>query len=176
MERDLRRSTVTLRIQPAEAAENEEYSNARYMPGWEHELWSATPDEGGDAYRSLIGMMFFHAPNVTGWDEFEATVRDLFVSLAADVPALGDRAPHILWTLTTESGDREVSGLFKKEYVSLQGEVVFNFTVDVDTTEFPTGPESGRRVAETALAIVRGWGLEPEQLRYYLYTPAPVRA
>lgn len=178
VERDMWSSTVTVRVEPAEAAENEEYRDAEYMPDWKPGyLWYVEPDVNSAAGRSLLGMMFYEAPLVTTWDEFEKTLRELFVSFAVDVPALADHASHILWSLTPETREREVEGLFQVGGVTVFDEVVFNVSMETGQTRLPPGEESGLRAAEMALEVVRGWGLgSPENLRHRIYAPPPSHA
>lgn len=176
VERDLRGSSVTLRVEPAEPTEEEEYSNAEWSPDWEPaHLWNAEPDVNSGACKSLLGMMIYEARPASTWKEFEKSVHDLFVSFAVDQPALAGYVPHVGWDIAPVDGDREVQGWFDEDGVHV-GTIIFNTTDTADVTKLPPGPDSGARVAEIVIDTIRGWGLaSPEQLRHRCWTPAPVR-
>lgn len=176
LERDLRRSSVSLSVEPAEATEEEEYSNAEYLPGWQPtHLWNAEPDVNSAAAKSLGGMMIYEARPADTWDEFASSLRDLFVSLAADVPALLDHVPHVGWEITEAAGDHAVAGGFNESGVHVHS-LVYNTTETTDYPSLPLGPDSGARVAEIALDTIRGWGLAaPTELRHECYVTGPVR-
>ncbi|SDS88751.1 DUF6301 family protein [Actinoplanes derwentensis] len=176
VERHLRRCLVTVRVEPAGPAEHEEHSTAEWSPDWEPtDLWYAEPDVHSAACRSLGGMMFHDARNAATWAEFEQSVRELFVSFAADLPALAGHVSHVAWDISPEAGDREVQGVFNESGARVC-EIVFGVTETADYTRLPPGSGSGARVAEIALDIIRGWDLDsPERLRHYCYTPAPGR-
>lgn len=169
--RDIRRTAVTLRVEPAEPAEAEEYSNANWSEGWEPEhLWNAEPDLTSDAEESLIGMLFHDAGPAQTWDQFERSLRELFASFAADIPTLAAYAPHVGWQITPVSGGRFVNGRFTPDGVELGSD-----DPGIET-ELPPGPDSGRRIAEIALTAMRGWGLaSPAELRYRCRVPRPGR-
>lgn len=171
LERDLRRCSVTLRVEPAEPAEWEEHSHAEWSEDWEPlHLWTAETDPSSDAGRSLIGMTFYEARPVTTWEQFEKGLTALFVSFAADIPTLAAYVPHVGWRIMLVAGGRFVGGRFTPDGVELGADD------PAIETELPPGADSGRRIAEISLAAVRGWGVDsPAHLRHHCRAPNPAR-
>jgi hypothetical protein len=176
LERDLRRSSVTLRVEPAEPAEEEAYSSAEWDEGWQPEhLWNAEPDVGGSAAKSLAGMMIYEARPAETWDEFETSLRDLCVSFATDLPALRDYVPHVGWEIRERDGDHMVAAWMNEGGINVQS-AVYNTTESTDHPELPLEPGSGVRVAEIITDTIRGWGLaSPARLRHHCWATTPVR-
>ncbi|MCO8274081.1 hypothetical protein M1L60_26115 [Actinoplanes sp. TRM 88003] len=176
LERNLRRSSVTLRVEPTEPAEEEEYKNAEYLPGWRPaHLWNAEPDVNSAAAKSLDGMMIYEAGPATTWDEFESSLRDLFVSLASDVPTLIDHVPHVGWEISEATGDHAVAGGFNADGVTVYS-LVYNTTEYTTYPTLPLGPDSGSRVAQITVDTFRDWGItSPAGLRHECYVRNPVR-
>ncbi|BBH70870.1 hypothetical protein ACTI_75550 [Actinoplanes sp. OR16] len=171
VERDLRRSSVTVRVEPAEPAENEEYINSQYLEGWEPpHLWTAEPDMNSDAGKALIGMMLVEARPATTWDEFETSLRALLVSLASDLPALSEYVTHLGWEIQEVDGDHMVASWMNEGGVNIHS-VVYNTTDETTYPKMPLEPESGARAAEIAIDTIRSWGRDsPEQLRFDCWT------
>ncbi|WP_433793389.1 hypothetical protein [Actinoplanes sp. CA-252034] len=167
---------MTLRVEPAEPTEAEECSNAEWSPDWQPEhLWNAEPDVGGDAGRSLLGMMIYEARPAETWDEFEKSMRDLLVSFGADLPALLDYVPHVLCQVTPETGEHELSVWANASGIHADV-ITFNTTDSTETSTMPLEPGSGALAADFVMEVVRGWGLDsPARLRCRSYSPAPVR-
>ncbi|GAA4947105.1 hypothetical protein [Actinoplanes utahensis] len=178
LERDLRYRSVTLLVQPADPAENEEYSNAEYAEGWRpRHLWNAEPDVQSDAAGSLGGMMLYDGPEATTFDEFATGLRRLFMSFATDLTTLADYVPGVGWEIrpVDKSVNEEISGWFDEASINLQ-KIRFG-TTDAEHIKLPLGAENGARAAETILGWVRGWAVtEPAaQLRHHCYVRPPVR-
>ncbi|HWS39510.1 MAG TPA: hypothetical protein VN408_43045, partial [Actinoplanes sp.] len=166
LERDIRHATLTLRVEPAEPAEAEEYSWGRGGEWDPLDLWTAEPDLRSDAAQSLIGMTFHHAGPAQTWGLFESSLRELFVSFGADIPSLAAYVPQVGWQITPVGGGRFVNGRFTPDGIELGSD-----DPGIET-ELPPGADSGRRVAEIALAAIRGWGLaSPTELRHRCRMP-----
>ncbi|RZU46559.1 hypothetical protein EV385_6633 [Krasilnikovia cinnamomea] len=176
LERDIRRPSVTLRVEPAEPAEAQEYSDAEWSPDWQPtDLWNAEPDVNSDACKSLLGMMSYDARMADTWDEFETSLRELFASLSADLPLLLDYVPHVGWEISEADGDHMVAGSFNSDGVHVHS-VVYNTTQSTDYPSLPLEPDSGARVAEIAIDTIRGWGhASPVRLRHQCFVTGPVR-
>lgn len=175
LERDLRRSSVTLRVEPAEPAEEEENRNAEYHPDWQYPLWTAEPDVHSAAAASLVGMMFYDARPAETWEEFETSLRGLFVSLASDMPALIDYISHVGWEIAEVDGDHMVAGWFNEDGANINS-AIYNTTESTDYPRVPLDPAGGERVAQIAIDTIRSWGRDsPAALFHQNWTSAEVR-
>jgi hypothetical protein len=167
-----RRGRVWISLLPREATETREYNDARWDEDWSPDAcWSAEPDIGAPQAASIEGRMTFGRLPTRSWDMFEDCLRNIFASLAVDLPVLDPYLPAITWTIRPA----RVSAHYVQGWFAIDGCHVETGAAELPGLTLPSGnARDGLEIADLVLSAILDWDLaEPVELRYAAWTDLP---